>query len=105
MDALQELALAVQDEDFAQDPVGVLRAWAELATGRIDPGDRFWPATLAPREAQALRLAQEQGTVTSRALAEAVGVSQERARQTLVALAGKGLLKARGTGKARRYTL
>ena len=104
MDALKDLALAVQDEDFAQDPVGVLRAWAELATGRIDPGDRFWPATLAPREQVAVAMADVR-PVTSRALAERVGCSQETARQTLVALAGKGLLKARGTGKARRYTL
>ena len=104
MDALQELALAVQDPDFARDPVGVLRAWAELATGRIGPDDRFWLATLAPREQVAVAMA-DGGPVTSRALAERVGCSQETARQTLVALAARGLLRACGTGKARRYTL
>ncbi len=102
---IEELAQAVADEDFAKDPVGLLQSWAQVALGEVTPETRFWavPAS-TPREALALQLAAE-GPVTSRGLAEALGVSQERARQVLAGLASRGVLQAYGAGRGRKYTL
>ncbi len=81
MDAVKDLAEALKDPDFEADPVGLLQSWAQVALGEVTEDDRFWavPASTS-REAVALKLAGETGVVTSRNLAEALGVSQERAR-------------------------
>lgn len=102
---LRELAEALADPDGQDDPVGVLMAWASLAHGDVTPDDRFWPSgLLTPRQRVALDLAVV-GPVTSGALALATGVSREAARLDLVALAGKGLLRAQGSTRGRRYVL
>jgi len=51
----------------------------------------------------AVRLAGEQGAVTSRELAAATGTSQECARCDLAGLAGDGLLAASGAQRGRVY--
>lgn len=40
-DMLRELASVVSDPDFAGDPVGMLAAWADVASGQVDQDDRY----------------------------------------------------------------
>jgi DNA-binding NtrC family response regulator len=59
----------------------------------------------ALRREAALRIAVERGAVTPMLLARACGISEELARQQLVALARLGLLRRVGAGRSTRYVL
>jgi DNA-binding NtrC family response regulator len=57
------------------------------------------------RREAALRIAAERGAVTPMLLARECGISEELARQQLVALARLGLLRRVGSGRGTRYLL
>jgi DNA-binding NtrC family response regulator len=62
-------------------------------------------ARLALRREAALRIARDRGAVTRGSLARECGISEELARQQLVALAGLGHLRRVGDGRSTRYVL
>lgn len=101
-DALQELEAVLTDQDFPEDPMGMLRVWAEVALGMRQP---LPDAALTPdqRRDVALNLARERGRVTSGELAQATGTSTETARQDLHELAEQGRLERRGRWRHTRY--
>ena len=104
-DLLQDLAAALDSEEGQQDPQGMLQAWAGVVRGDAGPEDRYRLAEpLSQRQRAALGLA-DRGPVSSGSLAQATGVSREAARLSLVGLAAKGLLKAQGAGRGRRYII
>jgi len=104
---LHDLAEALASEEGRADPQGVFQSWAELAAGRISPETRYRLAEpgepLTQRQHTALAMAVAKGEVSSGKLAAACGVSREAARLSLVGLAAKGLLRATGMGRGRRY--
>ncbi len=118
--AINELAEALCEPEALSDLPGVLRAWRRLCVGAVTPATRAgWPvspggeapsvdfdatAPIAQREAVALALAAREGRVTSKALAEATGTSQEAARVDLTVLAARGALEPRGMCRGRYYT-
>ena len=59
----------------------------------------------AMRREAALSIAAERGAVTTMLLARECGISEELARQQLVALAELGLLRRVGGGRSTRYFL
>ena len=104
LELLRDLADALASPEGRADPQGVLSAWAALVRGDVTPEARYRPCDpLTPRQHVALDLA-DRGPVSSGNLAQACGVSREAARLDLVCLAEKGLLRARGGGRGRRYT-
>ena len=108
---LADLGEALASPEAAADLVGVLQAWAELASGQVGLEDRV---ALTP-SGEALLLAQEerklaaaltlarQGPLTTAALAQTLGTCQETARVIAKDLERRGLLRAQGSNRARRY--
>ena len=108
-----DLALALASPEAAADLVGVLQAWAELAGGQVGLEDRV---SLTP-SGEALLLAQEerklaaalalarQGPLSTAQLAKVLGVCQESARLVAKDLERRGLLRAQGSNRDRRYVL
>ena len=102
---LQDLAAALASEEGQQDLAGMLLAWAGVVRGDVGPEDRYRPCDpLTQRQRVAMGLA-DKGPVSSGTLAQTTGVSRECARRDLRALAQKGLLKARGERRGRRYII
>ena len=108
-----DLALALASPEAAADLAGVLAAWAELASGQVGLEDRV---ALTPA-GEALLLAQEerklaaalalarQGPLSTAQLAKTLGTCQETARVIAKDLERRGLLRALGSNKDRRYVL
>ena len=108
-----DLAEALASPEAAEDLVGVLRAWAEWAGGQVGLEDRV---TLTP-SGEALLLAQEErklaaalalareGPLSTAQLSEVLGVCQESARLVAKDLERRGLLRAQGCKRGRRYVL
>ena len=108
-----DLAQALASPEAAVDLVGVLAAWAEWAGGEVGLDDRV---SLTPA-GEALLLAQEErkqaaalvlargGPLSTADLAQALGTCQETARIIAKGLERRGLLRAQGSNKDRRYIL
>jgi len=106
-----DLAEALASPEAAEDLVGVLAAWAEVAGGEVRPGDRvsltpsgevFLLAEEDRRLAAALTLAKD-GPVGTAELGQRLGVCQETARLVCADLVRRCLLRAQGSNKNRRY--
>ena len=110
---LADLVEALASPEAAADLVGVLQAWAELASGEVGLEDRV---SLTP-SGEALLLAQEerklaaalalarQGPLSTAQLAKTLGTCQETARVIAKDLERRGLLRAQGSNRDRRYIL
>jgi len=106
-----DLAQALASPEAAADLVGVLRAWAEVAGGEVGLEDRV---RLTP-SGEALLLAEEDrkqaaalvlargGPLSTAQLAKTLGTCQETARVIAKDLERRGLLRAQGSNKNRRY--
>ena len=108
-----DLAQALASPEAAADLVGVLQAWAEVAGGEVRPEDRVrltpgGEALLLAEDdrklAAALTLAR-QGPLSTAQLAKTLGTCQETARVIAKDLERRGLLRAQGSNKDRRYVL
>jgi len=111
---LRELGEVLGDPDFERDPLGMLRAWAEVAAGAVDPNARYHlvdggghgAATLTELESVALALATYHGAIRNRDLRQrAPQLSAETIRRTLCGLCDRGLLRRVGHNSGTRYAL
>jgi hypothetical protein len=99
-DLLRDLALAMLDPDGQRDPEGMMQAWAQIATGVIDPdrvryGIPGQPTVPAQRQKLILELARS-APVTSGQLAALLHYDAETMRKDLRVLAHRGLLMRTG---------
>lgn len=105
--AVNDLTAAMQEPEAIEDLDGVLEIWRRVISEPILPTRVHYTVTkmVESRAQTALRLAREQGKITSTALAAELGVSQETARQQLVALADRHQLMPVGEWKGRYYVI
>jgi hypothetical protein len=114
---LLSVVVDMLDQPGDSDLVGRVRAWCDVAAGKVKPGDQLYytcteilarqarPMPEDMRRMEAVRLAGQNGEVTSRDLCERCNVSQETARLDLQNLAASGLLRAAGEQRGRCYRL
>jgi len=110
---LRELGEVLGDPDFERDPLGMLRAWADVAAGAEDLDARYHvtegghgAVPLTELESLALALAAYHGHLRNADLrAKAPDLSAETVRRTLCGLCTRGLLVRRGRNRGVYYAL
>lgn len=105
-DLMVSIGAAIEDGD---DLVGHVRAWLDVAEGRVNGSERYCLSGVVSSRADerrtvAIRLVTHRGWLASSDLAGACGVSTETARQDLVALAAAGVLQRHGQARGSFYT-
>jgi hypothetical protein len=105
--ALNDLCAALREPEATADLDGVLATWRKVVSEPILPNKVCYglPKLVESRAQTALRLAREQGKITSSALAQELGVSQETARLQLTAMAEARQLTPVGGWKQRYYVI
>lgn len=105
LELVASIGAAIEDGDL----VGHVRAWLDVAEGRVNGSDRYClqgvvSSRTDERRTVAIRLVTHRGWLVSSDLAGACGVSTETARQDLVALAQAGVLQRHGQARGSFYT-